>query len=251
MKICIFGNGFVGSTVAQFLISNTLHDITIVDPKYFDNDPINCITEADGIIICVPTPPGPRGSCDDRIVRTIVDMCDDSSRIMIKSSVTPSLIDKYEPNVVYCPEFLRQRHALEDFAKQTKMIIGHHENAEDQADWWIDIFFGAFQQLEFIKTDRVSASLVKYIHNSWLATKVVFFHSLYENMPEGGNFEHITDILAGFENIGPSHMKAPNEDGELGYGGACFPKDVTAILKDLNHPLLSFVDKINKEWKYT
>ena len=70
-------------------------------------------------------------------------------------------------------------------------------------------------------------------------------------MPEGGNFEHITDILAGFENIGPSHMKAPNEDGELGYGGACFPKDVTAILKDLNHPLLSFVDKINKEWKYT
>ena len=49
MKICIFGNGFVGSTVAQFSISNTLHDITIVDP-IFDNDPADCITEADGII---------------------------------------------------------------------------------------------------------------------------------------------------------------------------------------------------------
>ena len=57
MKICIFGNGFVGSTVAQFLISNTLHDITIVDPKYFDNDPADCITEADGIIIVSFTPP--------------------------------------------------------------------------------------------------------------------------------------------------------------------------------------------------
>ena len=52
------------------------------------------------------------------------------------------------------------------------MIIGHHANAEDQADWWIDIFKGAFKDLRFIKTDRTTASLVKYVHNSWLATKV-------------------------------------------------------------------------------
>lgn len=250
MKICIFGNGFVGSTVAQFLISNTLHEITIVDPKYFNNNPIDCIEEADGIIVCVPTPPGPRGSCDDRIVKTVVDMCDYRSRIMIKSSVTPELIEKYEPNVVYCPEFLRQKHATQDFVDQDKMIIGHHANAEDQADWWIDVFQGAFKDLRFIKTDRTTASLVKYVHNSWLATKVTFFHQLYENMPEGGDFEQLTDILAEFPNIGPSHMKAPNDEGELGYGGACFPKDVTAFLAELrNFTLLNDVRLKNQNWR--
>ena len=250
MKICIFGNGFVGSTVAQFLISNTLHDVTIVDPKYFNNNPIDCIMDADGIIICVPTPPGPRGSCDDRIVQEIVAMCDYNSRIMIKSSITPKLIEKYATNVVYCPEFLRQAHAREDFAKQDKMIIGHHENAEDQADWWIEIFVGAFHHLEFIKTNRTTASLVKYIHNSWLATKVAFFHQLYENMPEDGDFEQLTDILAHFPNIGPSHMKAPNADGELGYGGACFPKDVSAILTEVKGlTLLNTIHNTNKGWR--
>ena len=70
-------------------------------------------------------------------------------------------------------------------------------------------------------------------------------------MPEHGNFEELTDILAGFENIGPSHMKAPNEDGELGYAGACFPKDVDAILKDVKHPILTFVNDLNKQWRST
>ena len=59
--------------------------------------------------------------------------------------------------------------------------------------------------------------------------------------PEAGNFEQLTDILAEFPNIGPL-MKAPNDEGELGYGGACFPKDVTAFLAELrNFTLLNDV----------
>jgi len=249
MKICIFGNGFVGSTVAQFLISNTLHEVTIIDPKYFNNDPLECILDADGVIICVPTPPGPRGSCDDRIVQSIIDMCDYRTKIMVKSSVTPDLVEKYPPNVVYCPEFLRQNHATEDFSKQKHMIIGHHKNAEDQANWWKDIFYGCFHTLEIIKTDRATASMVKYMHNAWLATKVVFFHQIYKSMPEGSDYNMMTSILEKFTNIGPSHMKAPNEEGRLGYGGACFPKDVQAILEVIKHPLLTDVDKHNRGFR--
>ena len=72
--------------------------------------------------------------------------------------------------------------------------------------------------------------MVKYIHNSWLATKVAFFHEIYSKLPPEVDYDEVTDILGMFPNIGASHMKAPNEEGLLGYGGACFPKDTRALL---------------------
>lgn len=245
MNLVIFGYGFVGSTVAEFIMSNCNHNVTIIDPKYFDNDPLDAILDADGVIICVPTPPGPTGSCDDRIVKEILAMCDARTKVLVKSSVTPNLIQDYDVNVVYSPEFLRQNHAKADFRDQPFMIFGHHKHNEEDADWWISVFKECFNDVEYIKTSRRNASMIKYIHNSWLATKVAFFHELYLNLPPEMDYNEITDILGMFPNIGSSHMKAPNDDGQLGYGGACFPKDVEAILKSLDHSILKQVHDTN------
>jgi UDP-glucose 6-dehydrogenase len=104
--------------------------------------------------------------------------------------------------------------------------------------------------------------MVKYVHNSWLATKVAFFHELLNNTTDKnliqpkrlGKHQRIIDILARFENIGPSHMTAPNEEGSLGFGGECFPKDTLAFLHYTDSEILQKVIEVNSklkevEWK--
>jgi UDP-glucose 6-dehydrogenase len=82
-----------------------------------------------------------------------------------------------------------------------------------------------------------------------LATKVAFFHELFKVGPDHIDYNNLTDILAKFPNIGPSHMKAPNDVGGLGYDGACFPKDVLALLHIMPHTILKQVHDTNTKLK--
>lgn len=240
--VAVFGCGFVGSTVADYLESQG-HQITRIDPKFGGGpDPYDAIMDSDGIIICVPTPMGDNGECDDSIVCDVLAMTDYRTRILLKSTVTYDNISEYPMRVVYNPEFLRERHAKSDFAQQKFAIYGHHENNKDDAQWWNELFGFAPMYM-----DRVTASMVKYVHNSWLATKVAWFHELYANLPEAIDYEQLTTALGYFPNIGPSHMQAPNHEGKLGYSGACFPKDVNALTKVIDHSILEYVDKVNRK----
>jgi UDPglucose 6-dehydrogenase len=244
--IAVFGCGYVGGTVADFLLANRNHVIKVDPVLYPDQDPIQAIMDSDGIVICVPTPSGQDGECDDSIVRQVLDMCDYRTRVLLKSTVTFENIETYEANVVYNPEFLREASAARDFTSQPVQIFGHHENNQNDAEWWASIFSSAHaHDIETVFTDLRTASMIKYVHNSFLATKVAWFHELYANLPSGIDYETMTDTLAMFERVGTSHMKAPNSDGKLGYGGACFPKDVRALNKIVNHSILKFVDGVN------
>ena len=85
-RIAVFGCGFVGGTVANFLLANGI-DVVKIDPKLFpNNDPLEAILESDGIIICVYT--WSTGSCDDFIVKEVLSMCDYRTKILLKSTVT-------------------------------------------------------------------------------------------------------------------------------------------------------------------
>ena len=105
------------------------------------------------------------------------------------------------------------------------------------------------------KTDLIRASLIKYTINSWLATKVSFFNELYQlhsNSETKVPWETFTEMLSQDKRIGDSHMKVPGPDGEIGFGGHCFPKDTKAFLyyaklkkADLSI-LKSAIDKNNK-----
>lgn len=247
-KIAVFGCGFVGGTVADFLIANGV-DLVKVDPKlYPKNDPEEAVYTSDGIIIAVPTPPGPTGSCDDRIVKEVLNYTDARSRVLLKSTVTPDNIQNYDANVVYNPEFLREAHAVKDFAEQPVQVFGHHKHNREDALWWAELFSKCHaHDIETVFTNRRTASMIKYTHNAFLATKVAWFHELYANLPPEVDYDTMTDTLAMFERVGSSHMKAPNADGKLGYGGACFPKDVKALTKILNHSILKYVDQVNSD----
>ena len=247
-RIAVFGCGFVGGTVADFLLASGIN-VVRVDPKlYPNNDPLEAILDSDGIVICVPTPSRPSGNCDDRIVRQVLSMCDYRTKILLKSTVTPNNVQQYDTNVVYNPEFLRERTAVKDFNEQPVQIFGHHKHNKEDAEWWAKLFSKCHtHDIETVFTNRRTASMIKYTHNSFLATKVAWFHQLYANLPPEVDYDTMISTLGLFERIGNSHMQAPNHDGNLGYGGACFPKDVKALTKILDHSILSYVEEVNTQ----
>jgi len=95
-----------------------------------------------------------------------------------------------------------------------------------------------FPKAAIIKTDSTYAEMVKYVTNSFLATKVSFANEMYE-ICEGLNIDYdkVIEYARYDERLGDSHWAVPGPDGNFGYGGHCFPKDIKALInvaKDLN-----------------
>jgi len=249
MKIAVFGCGYVGGTVADWLESQE-HTVYRIDPKLYPmTDKDEALMECSHVIIAVPTPMLEDGTCDDSAVKEILSdtAMDYRHKILLKSTVTPDLINNYPVQVCVSPEFLRARHAKQDFENSEVLVIGHHENNSRDADEWIEMFVKLTPQIT--KCSRETASLIKYTHNAWLATKVAFFHELFKrtrNM-ENVNYNDLSMTLSRMKNIGASHMIVPNDEGGLGYTGHCFPKDIEALTNFFKHSILEQVKATNKQ----
>jgi UDP-glucose 6-dehydrogenase len=126
MKIIIAGYGFVGKAVFNAL--KTQHELVIVDPNYTTNE-IKYHHDADGLIICVPTPTTEEGVCDASIIAEVMDQVPIFMPVLIKSTVTPGVATAFDEmypdhSIVYGPEFLRARSADQDFVNQQYIILG-------------------------------------------------------------------------------------------------------------------------------
>jgi UDPglucose 6-dehydrogenase len=241
--ILVVGCGFVGETVAKSLEQNG-QPVIRIDPKYNDNTiDMYLGTPGLGAIVCVPTPTVD-GICDDSMIREVLEELGDVP-VLLKCTVPPNMLETYSENVTYNPEFLRAKTAEEDFKNQKHFILG---GTPENCGIWKNLF--SYMNVEFINTDRTTASMVKYLHNTWLATKVAFFHEVMNNVgADRYNHKEMIDILGKFENIGPSHMMAPNDDGGLGFGGHCFPKDTEAFLNFTDSEILRKVIEVNNKLK--
>lgn len=246
MKVSIIGYGFVGKALENAFTNVKKY---IVDPKLNTN--INQLEEfrPDIIFVCVPTPMGSDGSQDLSIATSVLEEIKKLSfkpLTVMKSSIIPSkvqemylMIDRF----IYNPEFLREKHAASDFIN-TKLIIfgGKRTCCNELANFYDNHTKCKTKNYSF--TDVITASLCKYTINSFLATKVIFFNQIKEIF-DGSNTEeewdNFTEIVSRDPRIGDSHMCVPGHDGRRGFGGACFPKDTSA--------LLNYSKEINKELK--
>jgi UDP-glucose 6-dehydrogenase len=241
-RIDIVGFGYVGKTIYNSLTKNTNYTLRIVDPKYPETLWKKVFKrKADCAIISIPTP-------DDDYTDLISIANGYSCPVLIKSTVLPSIFDKLHANVSHSPEFLRQAHAYDDFEYARHMII-----SDNGFDFWKDIFLYrandlAGEPLTFLKTDRKTAAMVKYMYNTWLAMKVLYFHEI--NALKKGWYDHneMTEILGKMINIGPSHMK-PHSDGSIGFDGACFPKDMQTFAEWTNSEVLQEILRINNSFR--
>lgn len=201
--------------------------------------------------VCVPTPMKEDGSCDtsiiDDILREMSEIPGDRIAV-VKSTVPPGTTEKWNKvfqetglRVVFCPEFLREVSALEDMRNQDRIILG---GPKPSANVIRDLFRLAFPDVDVHKTSSTNAEMVKYVVNTFLATKVSFANEmsqicdkLYEQ-EQDVDYDRIIELASLDKRLGTSHWKVPGpmmaDDGSgrllRGWAGSCFIKDVNALL---------------------
>lgn len=236
-NIAIVGHGFVGKAT-DYGISKNVNKV-IIDPKYG-----NTIIDLKDfnpafVFVCVPTPMGKHGKQDYSIILKVVNEITNhlpESIVIIKSTVLPDILSKLQKdnkNIVYNPEFLREKNAEEDFINSRMIILGGDINICKSVS---NLYLKHSKCItkEYIYTDVKTASLIKYSINTFLSAKVTFFNEIYDLFNEinaEDSWDNFINYISIDERIGSSHLQVPGHDGLRGYGGACFPKDVAALLQ--------------------
>ena len=231
-NVGIIGNGFVGEAQAFAFapVSNVL--IYDIDPLKA-NATLDQVHKCDIIFVCVPTPMNANGSQDLTYINKVFDNAKEDPIYVIKSTVLPGTTNSIQYNypnikVVFSPEFLSERTAKLDMLTQARIILGGKKELTNVVK---ELYNIRFMNRNIIETDSVTAELVKYMNNTFFATKVSILNEFKLISDKvGANW---VDALNGFvsdSRVGDSHVHVPGPDGKLGYGGTCFPKDVNAFI---------------------
>lgn len=253
--IGIIGQGFVGTAVREqfrktFNVKaydkyNKDKSVTFTKDTVIDGPLKNSIStvveDCDVIFVCVPTPMFEDGECDTRIVESVIEEIskeaefqDRSVITILKSTVPPGTTLKLnnisdQVGVTFSPEFLTEANAIKDFENQTRVILGvdYVEYVEPVGK----VFEKGLPDAEIIYVSSNEAEMTKYTTNLFLATKVSFFNDIYSLCKKMNiNYDNVIEATLRDPRIGKSHYMVPGPDGDRGYGGHCFPKDVSAIL---------------------
>lgn len=255
LKLGVIGSGFVGGAVINGFNTPNV-DMWVVDPKK-STTTLQQLAEVGPHLtfVCVPTPESTNGSVNVTIVDQVLADLNKfayNGIVVIKSTITPDhlerFVQEYDLRIVYNPEFLTEANAHNDFINPAMQILGGvWEECEIVERAYVE--FSKVKVVPTFKTDIVSASLLKYTINSWLATKVTFMNELYHlHKASGANtsWEQFTDMLQRDKRIGDSHLRVPGPNGSFGFGGHCFPKDTAGLLSyaDKNNVDLSVLSKV-------
>jgi len=239
-SIGIIGNGFVGSAVAAGFSGDTKIRIYDTNSARSTDSFYDVVNKSEFIFICVPTPMTnvTGGNIDLAIVDSVFERIDEVNRssdniFIVKSSVIPGTVEKYimeypNLNIVFNPEFLTERNARLDFINASRTVLGGSNELVDRVE---KLFRHRFPHSNIIKTNVTAAQFIKYMANCFFSVKVSFMNE----MRQAANILEIPwdDVLHGFitdGRIGNSHINVPGHDGDCGFGGKCFPKDINAFI---------------------
>ena len=289
MKIAMIGSGYVGLTTGSCL-AKLGHEVTCVDNNeekinylnagkipifepglgelvrenvlrkklFFSTDIKAAVNWADVVFIAVGTPPKANGEADLSVVENVsreiahaigkytvvvekstvpVETGEKISRAIKSEGVKNALFD-----VVSNPEFLREGSAIKDFLEPDRIVIG--ADSEKARKIMKEVYAGINAPIVF--TDIRSAEIIKHASNSFLATKISFINAISRICDlSGADVEQVALGMGLDKRIGKEFLHAG-----IGYGGSCFPKDVSAFIKiseknGYDFRLLKEVEKIN------
>jgi len=240
-KIGVIGWGYVGHATGRGFATGKKNSIFWYDKfKKSPNSQDEVIKNSEFIFICVPTPMyRDYSGMDMNIVKEVIDEIAPKVKgtekvLIIKSTVLPGLtksfIEKYpKVNFAMNPEFLTQDNADTDFLKPSRTIIGaSSKKVAERIKKLYKTILNKDQRYHL--TDTTSAEIVKYMSNLMLASKVLLaneFYVLAEKL--GVEYDEIRKMVEADPRIG-THIEVPGPDGDFGFGGACFPKDMIGLL---------------------
>lgn len=233
--IGIIGQGFVGTAVNEGLAKH--YNIETYDiAKDSTCDSLEELYyKSTMIFLCLPTPMEKDGSCHLGIIDPVLEELNGLGGmiVVVKSTIPPGTTEKWNQkytniDIVFNPEFLTEANSIEDFKNQNRIIIGGERPATTKV---ARVFRKVFPKVPIIKTGSTYAEMVKYITNCFLATKVSFANEMYEICEYLDiDYDKVIEYAKHDERLGYSHWNVPGPDGDFGYGGHCFPKDVKALI---------------------
>lgn len=241
MSIGIAGLGFVGGAMEK---SFQIKGIELTGYDKYKNGGIGQIKNllnTNIVFLCLPTLFSETTNSYDKTA--IHEVCFELEQnnytglVVVKSTVEPETTNKlskqYKLKICNNPEFLTARTAFEDFHNQKHIVLGKGTNCIDTDIKVLENFYKTYYpDAEISNCTSLESESMKIMCNSFYASKIMLFNEYYLLCEKNGSsFEKIKSIMLKNNWINPMHTNVPGPDGDLGYGGACFPKDTKALLQ--------------------
>jgi UDPglucose 6-dehydrogenase len=236
MRVGVCGLGVTGKAVADNFRKCHGVEVRSHDIK-FEGSSLEAVLDTEIVFLCLPAPTNNKTwEVELSAIAETLEYLEHElypGEVVIKSTVLPGTCRAFQEKhpslkIVHNPEFLRERYASLDFSKQKAILISGKE---------IDKTITAYRLLrldaEIISSESFEdTELAKYIHNLFLAMKVIFMNEIValEKKLNIGKSDLARWMATSQGIIGPSHWMVPGPDQQLGFGGMCFPKDLKAFL---------------------
>jgi len=236
----IIGLGFVGNAIYQ---SFQLKSIHVYGYDKFKDGGIGTFEETlqhPFMFLALPTPYNHETKEYEK--GAIEEVCFELNKreydgtVVIKSTVEPEttnyLSKKYSNlHFIHNPEFLTARTAFEDFHNQTHIVLGLGQTCPEAKLHALKEFYQKYYPDATISIGTsLESESMKIFCNSFYSVKIQFFTELYLLcQANGSDFERIKEMMFRNEWINPMHTMIPGPDGQLSYGGLCFPKDTNSL----------------------
>ena len=239
MIIGICGLGFVGGAIYAFMSNKDIIKEVVVYDKYKHINEIDILLKANMIYISIPTPyDDTKKSYNMNEIDTILYILNELNFrgiILIKSTVLPNYCEETNNTykqliIMHNPEFLSASTAEKDFIEQKHIIIGYTLQSYPFLSVVQDFYRLLFPEAQISIHNSNTVALTKLACNSFYATKVQFFTELFLLCERTNiNYNDVAEMMINNGWINPMHTEVPGKDGKISFGGACLPKDISAL----------------------
>lgn len=249
VKIGIIGLGFVGGSMDKSFRKKIgemgLNNIEIIKYDKYKDGGIGTFEEClntDILFLALPTLYHHKTKSYDH--QPIKDTCylleqnNYNGTIVIKSTIEPTITDMLSDmyktlHFIHNPEFLTARTAYEDFHNQDHIVLGQGKNCPDHK---VEIVKKVYQLLyptaKISICKSIESESMKIFCNTFYAVKLQYFNELYLLCKKlNVDYDNVVQLMLKNNWINPMHTTVPGPDGQLSYGGLCFPKDTNALMQ--------------------
>ena len=237
--IGIIGFGILGKALKHvFEIKFPIYIYDKFQKEY--SDITSLAKNAEVIFLAVPTPMNDDGKinleCVEDALKTISEAVKKENKkpiIVIRSTIIPGTTDMLQKKylsvtLVFNPEFLTEKNLLNDMRNTDRVVIGSFDKTSSKVVE--EIYKKIFPDASYILTDTRTAEMIKYASNVTLASQIMIANELYQICQKSGiDYNVVKDTLLLDKRIG-NNINVPGHDGDFGFGGKCFPKDLNALI---------------------
>ena len=244
-SIGVVGAGTVGSALvrgfSEYSKEIRVYDIDQRKRTHSPEEVFSC----DFVFVCLPTPMDENGKCDLSVIDTVFSIAQsivghEEMNFILRSTVPVGTTAKYSEKfsrIIHSPEFLTARCAGIDFCFPSRNVIGVTKNPKSHrlAGRLSELYRKRFPGVDEYIMDSSESELCKLTCNSFFATKVSFFNEIYSLCEKLRiNFSNVLAGALSDGRIANSHFRVPGPDGQRGFGGACYCKDINDLISVFN-----------------